>query len=151
MDRDASKQFKPCDKLTVEDLAAFPIWGFDVSLEGSDPKADETWVRRYEFRSVPKTSDLLFAAAEIRPGTHEPQQGAITFRIVNGTPEWDGCVLLKPRYCAVSLNPEGVQRSYLSWALGEGYSSFFPIRYAANVPIGNKRFSTSGTIALPQT
>src|SRR5262249_3608575 len=43
MGKDAPKQFKPCDKLTVQDLADFPLWGFDLSLEGVSG-ADETWV-----------------------------------------------------------------------------------------------------------
>jgi len=146
-DKRGREKFKPCERLTSQDLAEYPIWGFDLSLEGFKG-GDETWVRPYRYRAVPETSDVLFAAARIKPGAHKAHKGAVTFRFINSKPELDGCVLFKPRFCGISASFGHGQRGYLLWALGEDLSSFFPLAYAANVVIGGQRFSFAGTIAL---
>jgi hypothetical protein len=144
-------RLKPCDKLTPEDFEAYPIWGFDVSMEGTIEGADETWVRPYEHRTVPNSSDVLFAAAKLKAGSHPPQDGALLFRIVRAKPEIDGCVLLQPRYCAISFSLTEAQRSYLKWALGDSFPSYFPITYEATIQLGEKHFPVSGTLVLPET
>jgi hypothetical protein len=95
---------KPCDTLTTDDFEAYPIWGFDVSMEGTIEGADETWVRPYEHQSISEDSEVLFAAAKLKAGSHPAQDGALSFRVVRARLEIDACVLLQPRYCAISLH-----------------------------------------------
>jgi hypothetical protein len=143
-------EFKPCDRLTPDDFEAYPLWGFDVSMEGSSEGADETWVRPFEYRSLPKASDVLFAAAKLKAGAHPPQDGALTFRVVRARLEVDACVLLQPKYCAISLHLTDTQRSYLQSALGDSFPSYFPIAYETTIRFGKERFPVSGTLVLPQ-
>ena len=76
--RNSVKSFKPCNQLTHDDLTAHPIWGFDLSLEGVVKGADESWVRPYEYRTIPETSDLLFAVHVVIGGQRFSFSGAIT-------------------------------------------------------------------------
>jgi hypothetical protein len=149
MDKSAHPKFKPCDALTAEDFEAHSIWGFDVSREARVDGADETWVRPYDYRSVPRTSDVLFAAAQVKAGSNPPHQGALAFRYFQEKVRLDGCVLLVPRYCTVSLQLKESERSYLRWALGDKFPSYFPITYAAVIELGKERFPVSGTLVLP--
>jgi hypothetical protein len=143
---------KPCSALTAEDFSSHPIWGFDLSQEG-EPGTDESWVRPFQFASVPACSDGLFVAANVKPGDHPPQHGAVSLRFENATPMIEACVLLEPAYCAVPMPPSAMRpallRAMLNWALGVDFMHYFPITFESSITVGDLRFPLHGTIALP--
>jgi hypothetical protein len=116
-----SHDAKPCDTLSAEDFKAHALWGFDASMENIEG-ADETWVRPFEFRSVPKSSDVLFTAAQVWAGSQPQRAGALSFRFVQSKPSVDACV---------------------------AFPIYFPIRYEAGIALGGRQFAVTGKIELP--
>ena len=108
-----SDLFKPCDELTPEDFERHPVWGFDLAMEGHHEDADETWVRPYKYRAVPKRSDVLFLRA-----TMNGKPATVCARFERGKLTFEGAARLVPRY---EFEPE-------------------PTDYRAEVTIGGKRF-----------
>jgi hypothetical protein len=71
------------------------------------------------------------------------------FRFERGEFKLDGCALLSPRYCAISITPAVRDREYLETALGAGFETYFPLAYDTKILVAGQRFAVQGVIKLP--
>jgi hypothetical protein len=146
LDMKRSKEFKPCDQLTLADLEKHPVWTFNLERAEAEPEADETWVWPETFQKKPKNTDVLFLRAELRTAEGKMAPGALLVRFEGGKAETQALALLHPKYLALGLDGEKL----VDWAkealkkLQPKSSKWLPITYKAVMPVGSKEITFSG-------
>lgn len=138
------KTRKPVDKLSANDLVAFPIWEFATDEEGLDGQ-DETWVQPVDARVVRKGLWSLSVAADYCTRAGAKIAGFIGVSTAEGV-EIDNAVLLpKGKYVFVDVR-SSASRGATAKALGMPSKDVFPLTYTLRVLIGREKAFRTGII-----
>jgi hypothetical protein len=144
------KDFKPLDDLSLRDFEKHPVWGFDLDLGESIPEADETWVRPFTFRRVPRNSDDLFIRAEFTMSDGARRPGLLCVRYEGGKATVGGLALMEP-YVFLGLRGDEFDdrtRQELRRERPEFFEAL-PLSYVATLRVGLKKVAFSGTVRKP--
>jgi hypothetical protein len=139
---------KPIHLLTLDDLAAFPVWEF-ADEEGFEGR-DETWVRPVKTAVVPRGCNSLTVAADFQAFVGRHYSGFVGVSTVQEPIEvCQGAILTGGAYLLIP-NPEMVfyqrARSELLAALGMTEPELYPITYVLKAPLAGEQVPRSGLL-----
>jgi hypothetical protein len=148
MTRVSLRTRKPVGELSLEDLAAFPVWEYAIDEEGHEDR-DETWVRPVDSRVVPKHSDTL-VAADFTAACGKQFTGLVGVSTLEGAPEViQGTILHGDEDLFIS-NPEASgyreSRKHLLTALHLTEAEMFPVSFQLKVPVAGRAKYSGGVL-----
>jgi hypothetical protein len=131
---------KPVGQLTLDDVAAFPVWEYADDEEGVEGR-DETWVRPVATAVVPERS-YTHVAADFTASGGRRFAGFVTVSTLDGPPDvCQGVILHGNEYLFVS-NPEAVgfgeSRKQLLATVGMAEAEMFPLSFRLRVPVAHR-------------
>jgi hypothetical protein len=140
---------KPVDDLTLDDLAAYPVWEYATDEEGGEER-DESWVRPSMTLVVPQRSYTHVASTFTTPsGKH--YAGFVTVSTLHHLPDVCQGVIIHDREQLFVANPEAFgfreSRRYLLVTLGLTEAEVFPLSFRLRIPVAGHSLYTGG--ALP--
>jgi len=143
------KTRKPVHRLTLGDLAKFPVWEYAVD-EQDVVGQDETWVRPLKNVSIPKGRYSLTVAADFTTANGRSYQGFVGVTTADADVEIGQGVILDGRYPHLFVpNPDVVTektRVDLAAGLGLHASEVFPISYKLRAPVQREKAHRSGQV-----
>ncbi len=143
------KTRKPIDAITVEDLAAFPIWEF-ASDEEENEEQDETWIRPVNSKVVPLGEYALSVAATFSTASGLPLKGFVVLSTDEGIEINGGSILFNEQYLCVSppeFSGASAEREELAAALGLPQSEVFPLQFTLSVPLKGQSQGIEGAFS----
>jgi hypothetical protein len=141
---------KPANRLTLDDLEAFPIWEYADDEEGIEGQ-DETWVRPLRARLVPRGRYSVTVAADFTTPNRRAFRGFVDVTTAEGPLEVCQGVILDGREPYLFIpNPELVHyqqlRAAVATGLGLQVSDTFPLVYTLRVPLAKEKTRRSGKL-----
>src|SRR5688572_20988439 len=91
---------KPINRITTQDLDAYPIWEFATDEEDIEGR-DETWIRPVPANSVPRNAHSLSVAADFVTSSGKVLPGIIGVTTVDGLEFGHGALLVEGDYLFV--------------------------------------------------
>ena len=134
---------KPIDRLTADDLLAFPIWEFATDEEDIEGR-DETWVRPVDARTVRKGLWSLSVAADFRTHSGTPIPGFVGVTTANGVELDHGVLLPDGQYVFVDVS-DARGRASTARALALSEQETFPMTFTLRVHINREKDLRTGS------
>lgn len=147
------KTRKPIDKLSLADIAAFPIWEFADDEEGIAGQ-DETWVRPLIARQVPPDAYSLSVAAMFEAPTGATFRGIVGINTSGGYEAVHAAIVTSNDYVFIPW-PGYVDapKSVLLAAklLGLKKAELFPLKYRLAVRVEGETEPRTGIYSYAAT
>jgi len=134
---------KPVERITREDLRAFPVWTFATNEEGIKGR-DESWIRPLKTKVLAGDyEDTLLVAAEFRTPRAEAYEG---FMSVWVDEVYAGALVGNHGYLPLPHELPARQRKEILRAVKAGKRDFFPLRYRLKVLFRGGRRPREGLV-----
>lgn len=127
MPRASVKTRKPIDRLTLADLAAFPIWEFAIDEEDL-PGRDETWVRPSKGKVIARGNNSLSVASAFATASGRRLSGLVGVCTRGGVELGHAVLLARRQYLFISP-AEIAERARVAAALQMSERELFPLRF----------------------
>jgi hypothetical protein len=136
---------KPIDQLTVEDLAAFPVWEFATDEEGVEGQ-DETWVRPLSVSRIPGDAFSLSVAADFLAPNGSQFEGIMEVNTAIASPFPSACLIVRSEYLYIGGAPGSRERRALAKKLGGSEADVFPLSYTLRVRVEGEAVYRTGRV-----
>ncbi|HKW85789.1 MAG TPA: hypothetical protein VJM82_01825 [Nitrospiraceae bacterium] len=142
---------KPTDRLTMDDLKAFPMWEFCLDEEDVEEQ-DETWVRPLDAKTVPLGAFSLSVAADFVAANGVQYEGLVDVSTGPDGIEFANIavLLVGGRYLPVPENEAGFatdMRRKFSSIVGGIEETVFPLTFSLRIPIEGETERRRGIIS----
>lgn len=148
--RPSLKTRKPIDRLTPEDLAAFPVWEFTLDEEEDDDEQDETWVRPHAAKIVGAGLYSLSVAADFTASSGQVFTGFVDVTTAGQFESGHGVLLQGSGHVFIPAtgHPRAAkERKAAAAALGMTESQVFPLSFTLRVLLQGEAAPRRGEFA----